>query len=70
MNKDEWDSLIQMADRELMDFTTETDSSQRKHAAMHILAMRRNKVMERVTLYAAIAAFCSVVVSVLQLLRQ
>lgn len=69
MEKTEWDSLEALADWQLMDFSTEKDNSQRKHAAMHILAMRRNRAMERVTMYSAIAAFFAAIAAFAQLLK-
>lgn len=69
MDKATWDSLDAMTDWDLLDFTTERDSSQRKHAAQHILAMRRNKALERVAMWSAIAAALSAVVAVAQLFK-
>lgn len=69
MDKAEWDEMVKLSDWELHSFVTERDSSQRKHAAVHILAMRRNKALERVALWSAIAAGLSALVAVLQLLK-
>lgn len=69
MEQKEWESLNAMQDRELLDFATETHGSQRMHAAAHILAMRRNRVMERVAMWSAIAAGLSFGVAFLQLFK-
>ena len=69
MEKSEWEELSKLSDRELFDFVTEKDSSQRKHAALHLLEMRRGRVMQRVAMWSAIAAFLSAIVAVAQLLK-
>jgi hypothetical protein len=48
--------LTAMKDRELFDFVTEKDSSQRKWAAMYILETRRAKISSRAAIASAIAA--------------
>lgn len=45
MKEDEYARLLALSDRDLYDFVTETDASQRKWAALHILEARRNKVL-------------------------
>lgn len=68
MNKQDWDHLNTLPEWDLLDFATE-NNSQRAHAALHMLAMRRNKVMERVSMYSAIAAALSAVTALVQLLK-
>jgi hypothetical protein len=69
MEKDEWDQLQALPDWQLHDFVTERESSQRRHAAQHILSMRRNKAMERVTMWSAIAAGLAAIASIAQLFK-
>lgn len=69
MEKEIWDDMTSMQDWQLLDFVTEKESSQRRHAAEHILAMRRNKVMERVAMWSAIAAALAAIASIAQLFK-
>ena len=76
MDKQEFENLEKLTDRELFDFVTETDASQRKHVAVHLLEMRRNleltraaKSSARAAWWAAILAGASAVVAVLALLN-
>lgn len=69
MERDEWQALEAMTDAQLLDFMTELPNSQRRHAAEHILAMRRGKLMERIGMWSAIAAALSAFVAVLQLFK-
>ena len=69
MTEEHWKELVALPDWALHDFVTETDASQRKHASLHILAMRRNKVIERVAMWSAIAAALAAIVSAIQLLK-
>lgn len=68
MEKKDWDDFNAMPEWALLDFATE-HNSQRAQAALHILAMRRNKLMERVALYSAIAAALSAITALAQLLK-
>lgn len=67
MTKQEWEQLQALPDWELHDFVTERESSQRRHAAQHILAMRRNRAIERVTMWSAMAAGLAAVAAIVQL---
>jgi hypothetical protein len=68
MEKKDWDEYTAMPEWQLMDFATE-HNSQRAHAALHILAMRRNKALERIAMYSAMAAALSAVTALAQLLK-
>lgn len=46
MNDDEYQRLEKLTDRELFDFMTETDASQRMWVARHLLELRRNRTMD------------------------
>ena len=69
MTEAQWKELAALPDWALHDFVTEDDSSQRKHAALHLLAIRRNKAMERVAMWSAIAAGLAALVAAIQLLK-
>ncbi|QDL37480.1 hypothetical protein [Rhodoferax sediminis] len=56
MNEDEYRGLEKLTDRELFDFTTETAGSQRKWAALHLLELRRNRVVASAAKWSAAAA--------------
>lgn len=43
MELKEYENLEKLSDRELFDFVTEKDSSQRKWIAQHLLELRRNR---------------------------
>ena len=45
MEQSEYDQLSRLSDRELYDFVTEMDSSQRKWVALHLLEERRNELL-------------------------
>ena len=63
MNKDEFESLEKLSDRELFDFVTEKESSQRKWVAMHLLEKRRNEVLVSAARSSAIAAWIAALVA-------
>jgi len=42
MEQKDYENLEKLSDRELFDFVTETNASQRKHVAVHLLELRRN----------------------------
>ena len=45
MEQTQYDQLGKLSDRELYDFVTENESSQRKWVALHLLEARRNAVL-------------------------
>ena len=57
MEKEEFISLEKLSDRELFDFVTEKDSSQRKWVALHLLEFRRNIELTRAAKSSARAAW-------------
>ena len=63
MDKEEFDSLEKLSDHELFDFITEKDSSQRKWIAIHLLEIRRNKVLASAAKSSAIAAWIAAAVA-------
>jgi hypothetical protein len=72
MNQEEYDRFNKLADRELFDFVTEKDSSDRKWLALHLLELRRNREVvaasrssARAAWLAAIIAGASAIVAVL-----
>lgn len=72
MEAREYDQLEKLSDRELYDFVTEADSSQRKWVVLHLLEERRNdrltasaKSSVRAAWLAAIIAGISAVVALL-----
>lgn len=76
MENDEYAQFQKLSDRELYDFVTEKDSSQRKWVALHLLEQRRNAVLAsaakssaRAAWLAAIIAGISAVIAVLAFLR-
>ncbi len=76
MEQNEYSQLQKLSNRELYDFVTEKDSSQRKWVAMHLLEERRNAVLTsaakssaRAAWLAAIIAGISAVVAVLAFLN-
>ncbi len=56
MEQTEYDQLAKLSDRELYDFVTELDSSQRKWVALHMLEQRRNAVLTQAAKASARAA--------------
>lgn len=55
--------LQALSDRELFDFITETDASQRKWVALHLLELRRNKAIASAAKSSAIAAWVAAIVA-------
>ena len=47
MDAEPYATLEKLSDRELFDFVTESDASQRKWAALHLLGMRRNETLTK-----------------------
>ena len=76
MEQNEYSQLQKLSDRELYDFVTEKESSQRKWVALHLLEQRRNAVLmsaarssARAAWLAAIIAGMSAIVAVLAYFR-
>lgn len=63
MNQEEFESMEKLSDRELFDFVTEKESSQRKWVAVHLLEKRRNEVLVRAARSSAIAAWIAALVA-------
>lgn len=63
MESHEYTSLEKLTDRELFDFVTEKDNSQRKWAAMHLLEMRRNQAMTDAAKSSARAAWLAAMIA-------
>lgn len=63
MEANEYSSLEKLSDRELFDFVTERDGSQRKWVAMHLLEMRRNEVLTKAAKSSAPAAWVAAIVA-------
>lgn len=55
--------LQALSDRELFDFITETDASQRKWVALHLLELRRNKAIASAAKSSAVAAWVAAIVA-------
>lgn len=76
MTEDEYNQIAALEDRQLYDFVTEKDSSQRKWVAIHLLEQRRNaalvaasKSSARAAWLAAAIAGGSAIIAVLALLK-
>lgn len=63
MEQTDYDDLAKRADRELYDFVTESDSSQRKWVALHMLEQRRNAVLTQAAQSSARAAWWAAAVA-------
>ena len=63
MESRDYERLEQLTDRELFDFVTETDASQRKWVAMHLLELRRNRAIASAAKSSAIAAWVAALVA-------
>jgi hypothetical protein len=63
MELKDYEMLDRLSDRELFDFVTEIDSSQRKWVAMHLLEGRRNRAITSAAKSSAIAAWVAAVVA-------
>jgi type IV secretory pathway component VirB8 len=63
MEASEYASLEKLTDRELFDFVTEKESSQRRWAAMHLLEMRRNEAMVKAAKSSASAAWLAALIA-------
>ena len=63
MEQKDFEYLEKLSDRELFDFVTETDSSQRKHVAVHLLELRRNMELTRAAKSSARAAWLAAIIA-------
>lgn len=63
MEKSEYDHLAKLSDRELYDFVTENDSSQRKWVSLHLLEQRRNTVLTQAAKSSARAAWLAAAIA-------
>jgi len=63
MELKDYEMLDRLSDRELFDFVTEKDSSQRKWVAMHLLEVRRNRAIASAAKSSAVAAWVAAVVA-------
>ena len=59
----EYANLEKLSDRELFDFVTEMDNSQRKWVAMHLLEMRRNEAVTKAAKSSARAAWLAALIA-------
>jgi hypothetical protein len=63
MEQTQYDELAKKPDRELYDFVTEQDSSQRKWVALHMLEERRNAVLTAAAKSSARAAWLAAAIA-------
>lgn len=63
MNQSDYDQMSKLSDRELYDFVTELDSSQRKWVALHMLEERRNQRLTAAAKSSARAAWFAAILS-------
>ena len=63
MEQSEYDQLSRLSDRELYDFVTEMDSSQRKWVALHLLEERRNELLTAAAKSSALAAWIAAIIA-------
>jgi hypothetical protein len=63
MEQNEYEQLSKLSDRELYDFVTEKDGSQRKWVALHMLEQRRNAVLIDAAKSSARAAWLAAVIA-------
>lgn len=63
MEQNQYNQLAKLSDRELYDFVTEKDSSQRKWVALHLLEQRRNTVLTEAAKSSARAAWVAAVIA-------
>jgi hypothetical protein len=63
MEENEYAQLNKLSDRELYDFVTEKDSSQRKWVALHLLEERRNGRLTAAAKSSARAAWIAAIIS-------
>jgi hypothetical protein len=63
MDSKGYEELERLSDRDLFDYVTEKDSSQRKWAAMHLLELRRNRALVSAARSSAFAAWVATLVA-------
>ncbi len=63
MESKDYEQLEKLTDRELFDFVTEKQSSQRKWVAMHLLELRRNLIITKAAKSSAIAAWAAAAIA-------
>jgi hypothetical protein len=63
MEEQEYAQLEKLSDRELYDFVTEIDSSQRKRVALHLLEERRNSRLTAAAKSSARAAWVAAIIA-------
>jgi hypothetical protein len=63
MELKDFEYLEKLSDRELFDFVTESDASQRKHVAVHLLELRRNRELTRAAKSSARAACWAAIIA-------
>lgn len=63
MKQTEYDQLAKLPDRELYDYVTELDSSQRKWVALHMLEQRRNALLTEAAKSSARAAWLAAAIA-------
>ena len=63
VEKVDFDQLERLSDRELFDFVTESDRSQKKWVALHLLELRRNRELTRAASSSARAAWLAAAIA-------
>ena len=63
MTEVEYQRLEKLTDRELFDFTTESEGSQRMWAARHLLELRKNRVLASAAKASAAAAWIAAIIA-------
>ena len=63
MESSEYENLAKLSDRELYDFVTEKDSSQRKWVALHLLEQRRNEKLVSAARSSALASWVAAAIA-------
>jgi hypothetical protein len=71
MNKEDYELYVKQEDWELLRYTQAVEHDPRRHAALHILEMRRTQraaaLSARAAMWAAVAAIGSLIVSIVNL---
>jgi hypothetical protein len=63
MKEEEFKQIESLSDRELFDYVTEKDSSQRKWVAQHLLELRRNRELTQAAKSSARAAWIAAIIA-------
>lgn len=63
MENKEYEYLKKLTDRELFDYLTESDASQRKWVAQHLLELRRNQELVKSAKLSACAAWVAALIA-------